>query len=247
MLLPNAFSMGPRYVRDYAVRTAYEPADRDVFRALEAKLRRLYRQPPPQTRGLALRVDARHLGGPLGIALAERSWPRRARLVVTSPPYLRVVKYGSMNWLRLWLLGINPADVDATLDDEHLVPAYVRFLEEVLHDLRPTLVDDAVVVLVIGDVERDRGRRLQAGVGLAETVWESAAEPAGYRLAGVAVDHIAAARKTTRIWGEEAGRATQRDRLLVIAPTELGRQRALAGARREVDWSWPRPVRATIR
>ena len=44
--------------------------------------------------------------------------------------------------------------------------------------------DDAVVVLVIGDVETDRGRRIRGGVGLAERVWEAAAEPEGYRLAG---------------------------------------------------------------
>ena len=65
-------------------------------------------------------------------------------------------------------------------------------MREVLDGLRPALADDAVVVLVIGDVERDRGRHLAGGVGLAERVWAEAALPAGYRLAGVALDDVAA-------------------------------------------------------
>jgi len=43
----------------------------------------------------------------------------------------------------------------------------------------------------------------------------------------------------TKIWGAEAGRTTKTDRLLVMAPTELGRRRAIAGASLPVDWSWP--------
>ena len=61
------------------------------------------------------------------------------------------------------------------------------------------------MVLVIGDVETDRGRRIHGGVDLAARVWESAAEPEGYRLAGVALDAVAANRKMTKLWGDEAG------------------------------------------
>jgi site-specific DNA-methyltransferase (adenine-specific) len=172
--------------------------------------------------------------------------PGRVRLVVTSPPYLRVVRYGACNWLRLWLLGLCAADVDATLDHAHRPPAYLRFLREVLADLRKVLADDAVVVLVLGDVESDGGHRLRSEIGLAGRVWEGAAEPEGYRLAGIAPEEIAAHRKSTRIWGAEAGRATRTDRLLVVAPTELGRRRALAGAALPVDWSWPPPPRPRL-
>ena len=95
------------------------------------------------------------------------------------------------------------------------------------------------MVLVIGDVETDRGRRIRGGVGLAERVWEAAAEPEGYRLAGVALDAVAANRKMTKLWGDEAGGATKTDRILVLGATEAGRRRALAGAGLDVDWTWP--------
>jgi site-specific DNA-methyltransferase (adenine-specific) len=238
-LMPNTFSMAPRYVRDFAARTEFASPERDVFDGLAKKLDRLFRQAPPSIEGIALLGDARDLAPRVSAALRGRSRPERARLVVTSPPYLRVVKYGYYNWLRTWLLGFDSRAIDAALDDAHHREPYLLFLRDVLAGLRPVLADDAVVVLVIGDVETDRGRRIKGGVDLAARVWESAAEPEGYRLAGVAIDDVAANRKMTKLWGDEAGRATKTDRILVLGATEAGRRRALAAAPLDVDWTWP--------
>ena len=238
-LMPNTFSMAPRYVRDFAARTAFASPDRDVFDGLSKKLDRLFRQPPPRTEGLALLGDARDVAPRARAGLRASGRPDRARLVVTSPPYLRVVKYGYYNWLRTWFLGFDARAIDATLDDAHHRKPYLAFLRDVLAGLRPALTDDAVVVLVIGDVLTDRGRQIPGGVGLAERTWEMAAEPEGYKLAGVALDDVAAGRKMTKLWGDEAGQATKTDRILVIGATESGRRRALAGAGLDIDWSWP--------
>jgi hypothetical protein len=244
-LMPNTFSMAPRYVRDFAARTAFASPRRDVFDGLAAKLDRLFRQPPPPIEGIALLGDARDVAQPAREALRQLGRPDRVRLVVTSPPYLRVVKYGYYNWLRTWFLGFDARQIDATLDDAHHREPYLAFLRDVLAGLRPLLADDAVVVLVIGDVETDRGRRIKGGVGLAERTWEQAAEPEGYRLAGVALDDVAALRKMTKLWGAEAGRATKTDRILVLGATEAGRRRALASASLDIDWAWPpRALRA---
>ena len=244
-IMPNTFSMAPRYVRDFASRTAFASPRRDVFDGLALKVDRLFRQPGPSTEGVALLGDARDVAPRVQAALSVRGRPDRARLVVTSPPYLRVVKYGYYNWLRTWFLGFDARAIDATLDDAHHREPYLAFLREVLAGLRPVLTDDAVVVLVIGDVETDRGRRIRGGVGLAERAWEQAAEPEGYRLAGVALDDVAAVRKMTKLWGDEAGRATKTDRILVLGATESGRRRALAGAALDIDWTWPpRSLRA---
>ena len=106
-LMPNTFSMAPRYVRDFAARTSFASPDRDVFDGLGKKLDRLFRQPPPSIEGIALLGDARDVAPRARAALRARGRPERARLVVTSPPYLRVVKYGYYNWLRTWLLGFD--------------------------------------------------------------------------------------------------------------------------------------------
>jgi site-specific DNA-methyltransferase (adenine-specific) len=244
-LMPNTFSMAPRYVREFAARTAFASPRRDVFDGLAGKIDRLFRQASPATEGIALLGDARDVAPRARAALRERGRPDRARLVVSSPPYLRVVKYGYYNWLRTWFLGFDAKQIDATLDDAHHREPYLAFIRDVLAGLRPALIDDAVVVLVIGDVETDRGRRIRGGVGLAERVWEQAAEPEGYRLAGVALDDVAAVRKMTKLWGDEAGRATKTDRILVLGATESGRRRALASASLDIDWDWPpRSLRA---
>jgi site-specific DNA-methyltransferase (adenine-specific) len=52
-IMPNTFSMAPRYVREFVARTSFIAPERDVFACLDAKLRRLDRQPVPPTRGLA--------------------------------------------------------------------------------------------------------------------------------------------------------------------------------------------------
>jgi DNA methylase len=242
-VMPNTFSMAPRYVRDYAARTGFQSPERDLFACLDAKLTRLHRSPLPTTPGLALLGDARDVAERSRRALRARGLPDRARLVLTSPPYLRVVKYGYYNWLRAWFLGLDVREIDRTLDDAHKREPYLAFLGEVLRDLRPMLTDDGVAVLVVGDVASDRGRPHAAGIGLAEQVWHVAAEPAGYRLAGIALDDVHAHRKMTQLWGDEAGRATQTDRILVLAATEAGRRRAIAGAGLPVDWTWPPRLR----
>ena len=134
-----------------------------------ARTRRL-RWPVPQARPALPRSRSRAPKGspswvtrgtwPSGPRSALRAMgrPERARLVVTSPPYLRVVKYGYYNWLRTWFLGFDAREIDATLDDAHHREPYLAFLRDSLAGLRPILTDDAVVVLVIGDVETDRGR-----------------------------------------------------------------------------------------
>jgi site-specific DNA-methyltransferase (adenine-specific) len=238
-VMPNTFSMAPRYVERFVERNGFVAPARDPFALLEAKLARLLREPLPRRPGIALQGDARTAGVRATAALRARGLPDRARLVLTSPPYLRVVRYGYYNWLRTWLLGFDSRGIDAALDQGHGREAYIAFLREVLAGLRPVLAADAVVVLVIGDVERDRGRPSEVGHDLAGSVWADAAAPEAYRLAGVVSDPVAPARKMTRLWGAEAGRATSLDRILVLGASEAGRRRALGGASMPVDWAWP--------
>ncbi len=240
-LMPNTFSMAPRYTRDFAARTGFTAPERDLFVLLGAKLRRLARDGRPTGPGIALLGDARDAGGRARAALREQAFPDRVRLVLASPPYLRVLKYGYYNWLRTWFLGYSAAAIDATLDDALRREPYTAFLREVLAGLRGELADDAVVALVLGDVEAERGRATpgRLPIGLADETWEGAARPEGYVLAGIVRDEIAEPRKMTKLWGAEAGRATKVDRILVLATSEAGRRRALSGAELPVDWSWP--------
>ena len=44
-----------------------------------------------------------------------------ASLVFTSPPYLEVMKYGKLNWIRSWLIGEDPRVIDSRLFGIRLV------------------------------------------------------------------------------------------------------------------------------
>jgi len=137
----NGFSRSPGSVARARAEGA-GPPERDAFQLLGRRLARLYRDGLPAARGVACGSDARRCAPQLATRLRERGLPDRARLVVTSPPYLRTVRYGSANWLRLWLMGEDAAGVDARLDSQRDVAAYAAFLREVLAGLRPILTDE---------------------------------------------------------------------------------------------------------
>jgi site-specific DNA-methyltransferase (adenine-specific) len=247
-LMPNGFSLSPAYATRAMTQTATGAHARrrprrpsnDPMTLLERKLRRLYRDGLPRTRGMAYLGDAVASVPEARRQLRARGLGDRFRLVMSSPPYLRTLRYGSANWLRLWFLGADPLAVDEATAGPGTPECFGASIEQLLGDLRPGLTDDAVVVLVVGDVSTERGKRRDMQIELAQAAWELGAEGLGYRLAGVIADPVPSNRKLTRLWGDEAGQSTEVDQILVIAPTELGRRRALASLDAPVDWAWPR-------
>jgi hypothetical protein len=205
--MPNTFSLAPTYVRRYIAEHRLQPPDVDVFDMIHKKVERMALPVRRACRGRAWRADARDTtplpGGP-------------ARLVFTSPPYLRVIQYGKYNWIRLWMLRQDPHEVDAQLMTTASLPRYVGFFDDVLEGLRGRLHPEGYLCLMIGDVREKRSKRT---VNLAEAVWEGAAEPAGWRLVGTLEDRLPQQHKVSRIWGPgRQGRATQIDRIFVLAP-----------------------------
>jgi len=151
-----------------------------------------------------------------------------------------VVKYGYYNWLRLLAFSATtPPRSTTSSTTPTIATPYLVFMREVLRGLRTALADDAVVALVIGDVEMDRGRPANGGIGLAEAVWELAAAPEGYRLAGIALDDVAAGRKMTKLWATKRAKPPNWTGILVLSTSEAGRRRAIYGASLPIDWSWP--------
>lgn len=240
--MPNTFSMAPGYATRWLATRGTPPPERDLFQLLDRRVAHLRREGMPTTRGIAIEGDAREAGRLTAATLRDSGLPERVRLVVTSPPYLGLVRYGAANWLRLWLLGEDAGRVDTTLDTPRSLDGSARLLRQVLDELRPILADDAVVVLVLGTVTSLGGRPTRQPLDLAATAWADAAEPAGFRLAGIVRDEVDVRRKLTGLWGARAGDASRTDGLLVIAPTEAGRRRAIASADTPTDWTRTRGV-----
>lgn len=222
--MPNTFSMSPDYIRRFKRQRGLRKYPLDVFDALEKRLRYLHRQLPPDVPGRAARRDARRV---------DQWFPKDSvSLVVTSPPYLRVVRYGKFNWIRLWLLGhsieaVDRIGVEATdkklrLVDNIRFPAYSEFLRAVLGSCYTVVKPGGMVVLVIGDVTEPSG----ATINLAWSVWKEIRRSIGFEFVDLLEDPIETHAKVTRIWGSTRGRATKTDRILVLKKPGARRYRA---------------------
>lgn len=203
--MPNTFSMSPNYVQNYIKTHNLVKPQRNVFDLLEKKLVRCYDKPP--VRGRAYRSDARSL---------SKIRSNSVRLLMTSPPYTRVIRYGAFNWIRLWFLGKNDKEVDKKLLCSQSLPIYKEFMTGVLEETRRVLRSDGTAVFVIGDV---RDRESEEIENLADYVWKNCAQPLGFKLKEpIQADVIGDDTKVSKIWGEtKKGRATKIDRILVLS------------------------------
>lgn len=205
--MPNTFSMSPAYVRGYIDEHGLEPPQVDVFDMLEAKVMRMHLPAKDRARGAAWRQDVRE---PVPVKLSTDP----ARLLFTSPPYLGVISYGKYNWVRLWMLGENPKEVDSRLVATGSLSRYVAFMRDALTSLQAAVRDDGYLCLMIGDV---RERSTGEVTNLAEEVWQQAAADLGWHRVGIIADRLPTEHKVSRIWKNTPGRATKTDRILVLA------------------------------
>jgi hypothetical protein len=214
--MPNTFSMSPTYVRKFIAEHGLEKLPQDVFERLRDKLARLYLDDTAGTIGDVFQEDATKLmgKGPLK--------PGTVDLVVTSPPYLQVVNYGTANWIRLWLLGLDEVsreqgegrkNLDAKLDHNHRYEGFKDFMLRTFKGIERVLKKDGVAIVVIGDVANPGDAEALA---LAGTVWEELEDQTGLESMEIIEDYLKTENKVSRIWGETKGEATNRDCALVL-------------------------------
>ncbi|MEE9464538.1 MAG: DNA methyltransferase [Candidatus Neomarinimicrobiota bacterium] len=202
--MPNTFSMSPGYIQRFVKSKGLRYLDLDVFENTRIRLQRLFREGLPENRGMAYQMDVRRLDE---VVPAES-----INLVVSSPPYLKVVKYGLYNWIRLWFMGVPYEQVDRDLDDAHDLPNYLVFMQDTIGQIERLLTPGGVCALVIGDVAENGNDP----VNLAVAVWEGVRDQTNLRLIDLVADPIAASHKVTKIWKQTRGQATTTDRILVL-------------------------------
>jgi site-specific DNA-methyltransferase (adenine-specific) len=202
--MPNTFAMSPNYVRRYIVKNQLKPPVVDVLDALEHRIQSFPAPASNFVRGKAWMQDA---------SMPTR-YPRGVeppRLIFTSPPYLQVMKYAKLNWIRHWLIGSVPSDVDAHLFASASTDKYLAFMKSCIARFSSVLADDGYCCLVIGDV-----RRGDEEIRLADAVADSCVRGSGLRVLATVRDSIPIRHKVSRIWGARRGRATRTDRILIL-------------------------------
>ena len=220
--MPNTFSMSLEYVRGYVERNGLERPRVDVFAKLRERARWVLRDGvlAATPRGRVFMEDATKLDRVLA-----REGVRTVGAVVTSPPYLGVLRYGAFNWIRLWFLGHDQYAIDHLLDGTDSMDGYLSFMASFLSRVGRVLRPGGVAALVIGDVV-EFGHHVR----LAQRVWQELQGLIPFELVTIEVDRYDSQAKTTRIWGEERrGRATPLDRVLVLR--RIARRRRPAARR----------------
>ena len=232
--MPNTFSMSPTYVRKYIKTHNLKQPEQDVFQCLRDKLARLYLDDVPGTPGQMYKQDG------AALLASDTVRPGSVDLLLTSPPYLRVVNYGTSNWIRLWWLGLEEVSrnagtgrrkLDAKLDHQHTYDSYCDFMAKTFAGTRRVLSRSGVAVFVIGDVATPG----KPSLALARQVWDDIGGASGLRLVELIEDSLPAHNKVSRIWGETKGQATDRDCVLMLARDD-GEPRT---DNPDVDWNEP--------
>ena len=201
--MPNTFSMSPNYIRKFVLEHGLERPERDVFELLQRKIERTYEKPP--VRGKAYMQDARSM---------SRIKDSSIDLIVTSPPYTRVITYGKYNWIRLWFLGKEATRIDKKLYFSESIPKYIDFMTGALLEFNRVLKKNGIAVLVIGDVKH---REKDFDYQLGNIIWERCAKPLGFSLKEEIIeDSINSNSKVSKIWGKTRGNATKVDRIIVL-------------------------------
>jgi hypothetical protein len=209
--MPNTFSMSPQYVREFVRRNGLRQQPFDVFSKLAERCNWLLRDGPIATgSGSAVIVH----GDGTNLSEAVRlAGSKDIGAIVTSPPYLGVLRYGAFNWIRLWFLGYDdPTAIDKVLDGTDSLDRYLSFVLSFFQAAGEILPVGGVMALVVGDV-KENGQHLK----LASRMWEEMMGLAPFELVFLGADAFDETSKTTRIWGEaKKGRATPLDRILVL-------------------------------
>lgn len=207
--MPNTFSMAPNYVREFVEKNGLKKPPADVFGKLRDRIEWLLRDGAPYLQGTHQVFQGD--GAQIDRVLRERGI-RHVGGIVTSPPYLGVLRYGTFNWIRLWLLNEDAFAVDSALDTTDSLDRYISFIASFLQSASRVLRKGSCISLVIGDVD-ENGQHL----ALADRVWEEVSGIVPFELEELTMDSFNADDKTTRIWGKEKkGRATDQDRFLTV-------------------------------
>ncbi len=178
----HSYSMAPNYVKNYAKKHNLNKPNRVVINCIKNKATDCFKDELPKLNGKAFNSDSRKL----------KIKPNSCNLIVTSPPYFAVQRYGYDNWLRLWFLGYEYKNVEKSLVSTNSEIKYVQFMYESLCEMNRVLKNGSNCFVIVGDVKR---KTVKGGIiNTAELLIEPAIK-AGFNVESLIVDNIPQGRK----------------------------------------------------
>lgn len=227
--MPNTFAMSPNYLKNYRLDNNIICPKQNVFNCIRYKIDLLYKRDIKNyTKGKVYKLNALNIGNNKHIFKNNE-----IDLICTSPPYLKVINYGTYNWIRLWFLNKNIRSIDEKLkfkkvdklnkefglSDDLGINAYLEFMKNVICSQERILKKDGTAIFVIGDVANYHDKYIKLG----EEVWNYTKESTNLKCYDIIEDSIDNKNKVTKIWGNNKGNATKVERILILTKGELRR------------------------
>jgi SAM-dependent methyltransferase len=150
----DTFSGSVDYVREYAKEHDLEKPKRDIRKSAMKKQERVSKELvdfPAEASAWVEKADCKNVPFP----------DDSVDLLLTSPPYMRVLDYSWNNWLRLWWL-----DADRESEREELTLTeserkYKEFVQDTLSEMQRVLAEDGIAIIVVGDVRKELANRTE--------------------------------------------------------------------------------------
>jgi site-specific DNA-methyltransferase (adenine-specific) len=160
----------------------YLPKYHNVVSTLRIKASKVLRDELPCINGFSYELDSSHF--PLR---------KRAKLVVTSPPYLRVHEYAYDNRVRLWFLGYDYKSIQPRIFSSENLQRYFDFVSKTLLLQTAHMTRNAACVVMFGDVRTSMGRKVKLGELFAEHWLKN--HQRSMRLSKIIVDRVRPTRR----------------------------------------------------
>ncbi|MFW2441774.1 DNA methyltransferase [Aliarcobacter butzleri] len=234
--MPNTFSMSPNYIKNFVKKHGLKKPKQNVFELIRNRVHVILKETiniEDQKDELKSLKDYRK-GDCFNIDAIESSkkvkskyGKNKVKLIVTSPPYLKVINYGKFNWIRLWLLDENTESVDKkvsiyqktqkqNLSDNLNLINYSLYMQKLFDSWDDLLLNEGYAFVVIGDVDEGKGKVLN----LAQETWDLIEKNGGCKLelVNIVSDNLNenGEVKVTKIWGNKKGKATEVDRIMIL-------------------------------
>lgn len=125
-------------------------------------------------------------------------------LIVTSPPFLDIVDYQQDNWLRLWFLGIDPADIKVSI--MKTLDSWNQFIVDSLKEFKRILKPSGNIAFEVGEAK---------GINLDEEVVKCAVV-SGLKPVSILINEQNFT-KTSNIWGVDNNKkGTNTNRIVLL-------------------------------
>lgn len=206
--MPNTFSMSPGYVKRYVERNQLNRCYRNTFENLYNSAKNILdNHVSPKNNGEVFYCDAKQISKHKQL----KKYSKKVDLIITSPPYLDVVNYAKQNWIRTWLVNLEPDQIE--LDDNLNMNAWMDFSLKTTLEMKKLMKDDGVMIQVIGDVARPNKSIIPLARDYSKTVIKKGIFKNAWIYSDVIEDNV----KSTRIWKDKSGNATKIDRIVIMS------------------------------